>query len=232
MMESNQDSLEDAIDAAESTVEGYYDTLAKEIADFDRHLKLVEGSFEELNSACFKLMEQENLIMRVEAVWTKDGREDKNDPKGNLFLTDQRLIFEQKEEVATKKVLFVTTERKLVQEELFAIPLNHIEEIKATEQGMFKNKDFIDLKFSSQAPYHQVQLHLFGQDSSDWHKLINKVTSGDFDKDRTQEIDEEVLEKVKNAPTTCPSCNASINVTILRGMTEIQCEYCGQIIRL
>ena len=41
--------------------------------------------------------------MGVKAVWTKDGKEDKSDPEGTLYLTDQRLLFEQKEEVATKK---------------------------------------------------------------------------------------------------------------------------------
>ncbi len=228
----SHDSLEDQVRDAKQAVRGLYDSLSSEIDETETHINQVENAYKELGEACFKLLAQENLIMAVEAVWTKDGKEDKNDPRGNLYLTDQRLIFEQKEEVATKKVLFVTTERKLVQEELFAIPLQYIEEIKSTAQGIFKNKDFLDFKFSSQAPYHQVQLHLFGQDSDEWNRLINKVTSGEFDKNRTVPVDKEVVEKVKNAPTICPNCGASIQVVILRGMDQFNCEYCGQIIRL
>ena len=56
------------------------------------------------------------MVRAVKALWTRDEQEDKTDPKGILFLTDQRLLFEQREEIATKKVLFVTTERKKVQE--------------------------------------------------------------------------------------------------------------------
>ncbi len=228
----SHDNLKSKVDSSTKAVKGLYDSLNTEIYKMDQFLKSVEFSYKELNEACFKLLAHENLIMAVEALWTKDGKEDKNDPKGCLFLTDQRLIFEQKEEVATKKVLFVTTERKLVQEELFSIPLASIDEMKATEQGLFKNKDFLDLKLNSQATYHQIQLHLFGQDSADWVSMINKVNSGDYDKNRTKEVPQEIIDKIKNAPTICPSCGATIKAVILRGMDQFDCEYCGAVIRL
>ena len=41
----------------------------------------------------------------------------------------------------------------------------------------------------------------------------------------------EVLERVKNAPTKCPSCGGAINQPILRGMVSLSCEYCGDVIR-
>ena len=49
---------------------------------------------------------------------------------------------------------------------------------------------------------------------------------------RKRYIDEKVAERVNNAPTKCPSCNGAITQPILRGMESINCEYCGDVIRL
>ncbi|MFU8771338.1 MAG: hypothetical protein ACNA8H_02830 [Anaerolineales bacterium] len=62
--------------------------------------------------------------------------------------------------------------------------------------------------------------------------MINRVNSGDFDKTRAIELDEEVVERVKSAPTACPNCNAAISQRIMRGMDTITCQYCGSVIRL
>lgn len=225
-------NLEDKTTAIERTIRGMYDQLNSDLGKFLSHLKIVEQSFKDLSEASFKLLAQENLIQSTKAVWTKDGREDKDDPEGLLYITDQRIIFEQKEEVATKKVLFITTERKLIQECLFEFPVTAIETIKATEQGVFKNKDFLDLTLSSIAPFHQIQLHIIGQDSGDWKSIINNILNGSYVQDRITPIDTSVIEKMKNAPTNCPNCNGAITAVILRGMDQIKCDFCGTVIRL
>jgi hypothetical protein len=225
-------NLEDKTIAVERTIHGMYDQFERDLEKFLLHINQIENSIKDLREACFQLLAQENLIQSVDAVWTKDGKEDKDDPKGVLFLTDQRLIFEQKEEVALKKVLFITTERKLVQNCLFEVNLTAIEKITATEQGIFKNKDFLELNLSSSAPYRLIQLHLLGQDSADWNSMINKVINGDYDKDRIIGIDPVIIEKVKNAPSICPNCGGAIQTSILRGMDQFNCDYCGITIRL
>lgn len=231
-LESKIDSLEDRISASERMLNGLYDSYHTELNQLTKHLTNLEWSYEQLNQASFKLLMEENLIMAVEATWTRDGREDKNDPRGNLFITDQRLIFEQKEEVATKKVLFITTERKLVQSLMFEVPVRYVEKIIATEQGIFKNKDFLEIHFSNKAPYQTIVLHLHGQDSDDWTEMINKILSGDYDKDRTVQIDQEVKEKIENIPTICPGCGATISFPVYRGIDHLNCEYCGYLIKL
>ncbi|MFO8037629.1 MAG: hypothetical protein R6U57_13480, partial [Anaerolineales bacterium] len=57
----------------------------------------------ELSEVSFELLATESGIMAVKAVWAKSGKQRKEDPKGVLYLTDQRLLFEQKEKVTTKK---------------------------------------------------------------------------------------------------------------------------------
>jgi len=49
--------------------------------------------------------------------------------------TVERLVFEQKEKKATKKMLFITTAKETVQELIFAVPVGQIEECQASNIG-------------------------------------------------------------------------------------------------
>jgi predicted RNase H-like nuclease (RuvC/YqgF family) len=231
-LKTSIENLTKKVSASERLIGGMYDSFARELNIFTKNLENIEWTVKEFESSNVKLLLHEFLIMGVKAVWTKDGNEDKDDPTGVLYLTDQRLLFEQKEEVATKKFLFITKERELVQEVLIDIPLQLMETVQTTKQGIFKNKDFLDLTFSSGAQYNSAQFHIYNQDCEEWKGLINRVLSGDFDKNRTEPVEQEVIDKIKNAPTICPQCGATITVPILRGMQQFTCEFCGCIIKL
>lgn len=219
-------------EAAESTLRGMYDELENEYNKLNQHLDDIDWMLSQLAQASFTLLPTESGIMAVKATYTSGPKADKDDPEGVLYLTDQRLIFEQKQEVATKKVLFITTERKTIQNLVFEIPVVMVEDIKPAKQGMFKNEDHLDIFFASGAPYRQVHLHLDGQDCNLWQGLINRAKIKDFDKDRAVAVDQAEVEKVKAAPTICPACGGSITKPVLRGQDTISCEYCGNIIRL
>jgi uncharacterized Zn finger protein len=45
-------------------------------------------------------------------------------------------------------------------------------------------------------------------------------------------IDQAAIDKVKAAPSQCPSCGGNLSKVVLRGQDSIKCEYCGFIIRL
>lgn len=226
------DNLENRASAAASTIRGSYDAIENEQQELDTHLRQVEWMLKQLGEASFSLLPTEAGIMAVEALWLEDDREDKDDAKGVLYLTDQRIIFEQKQEVATKKVLFITTERKKVQEVDFEVQVPLIENVIATKQGMFKNEDHLELNFASGAPTHKTRFHLFGQDGNHWQRLINQAKAKEFDRERAIQIEQEVIEKVKSAPTECPSCGGKITQVVARGMDSITCQYCGSVIRL
>lgn len=225
-------TMEGRANAAESTIRGMYNQFQSEVSTFKAHLDRVAEAFKELSQASFQLLATEALIMSVEATWVRDAKEDDNDPKGNLYITDQRLIFEQKQEVATKKVLFITTEKKLVQQLMFEVALALIEDVKPSKRGAFKNEDHLDLRFASGAPFQTVHFHLFGQDREEWVALIQRAKAKEFDADRVVAVDAAVEEKVKTAPTTCPNCSGAITKPVLRGQDTITCEYCGSVIRL
>jgi hypothetical protein len=96
---------------------------------------------------------------------------------------------------------------------------------------MLKNEDHIDIGFETGAQVRSAHFHIW-QDCSLWQGLINRVRTKDFDKDRAIEIDQVEVDKVKSAPTQCPSCGGKIDQVILKGMDSITCSFCGQMIRL
>jgi hypothetical protein len=160
-------------------------------------------------------------------------RGDDEGPKGIFYLTDERVLFEQKEEVATKKVLFVTTEKQKVQELRFETAIGNVEEMQATDKGTLRHKELLELNFGGDASVRRVNLRLLGgADSEDWQGFIGRVVSGDIAQERVTPKDKEVVEAARSAPTECPTCGAKFSQTIVRGMQEIACEYCGAVVRL
>jgi hypothetical protein len=225
-------TLESKVSAASSSIRGMYDGLQGQVQEVLNQLQRVEWTLKQVAEATFKLFPTEAAIMAVKATWVKGGKEDKDDPQGILYLTDQRLLFEQKQELATKKVLFITTQKEKVQQLLLEVPVALVNNVKATKQGFLGHEDHIDLAFAPAAAVEAAHFHIDGQDSNQWQGLIGRAKARDFDADRAVAVDEAAVEKVKSAPTACPHCGAAITTQILRGMDSIRCEYCGKVIRL
>lgn len=225
-------SIKNKCSAAENAISNLFSAVKSEFQAFKVKIGLVEGTLSFAEEAIFGFLPGESIVAAVQAIWTQDEKEDRDDPKGVLFLTDQRLLFEQNEEVATKKVLFVTTERKKIQNLLFEVPATLVEDVKSSKQGLFKNEDNLHFQFASGAFARQARLHIFNQDCVEWQKTIQRVKTREIDADRFAPVDEALLEKVRNAPTQCPSCGGAITKPVLRGMEAITCEFCGKSIRL
>ena len=230
-LKTEVETLEGKIEAIEENIRGAYDQFQSDVSKMEYHLGRLEWMVTELSEASFQLLATESGIMAVKAVWAKKGKQSKGDPEGVLYLTDQRLIFEQKEKVATKKVLFIATEKELVQETLWEVPVVLVEEAKSSKEGFLSKDDYLELTLDSRASMDMIHLHIW-QRGDDWVALLNRAKAGDFDQTRAIPINEDVLERVKNAPTKCPSCGGAINQPILRGMENLSCEYCGDVIRL
>jgi hypothetical protein len=230
-IQANVSMMEDKVSSAEKTISGMYNKFDNDVFQFTKHLTDIEYLITNLAEATFQLIPTEGGIMAVKAVWCKTGKEQKDDPEGVLFLTDQRILFEQKEEVATKKVLFIATEKQKVQALQWEVPVAMLDKVTTSKQGMMKNEDHIEVRFLSGAPHEYVHFHIW-QDAEIWQALLNRAKSKDFDKDRAVALDQSAIDKIKAAPTKCPSCGAVMNVVILRGQDSIKCEYCSAVIRL
>lgn len=232
-VKSDLENFKARISASERSLREMYEGVKTEVDKLGTQLDLIESTLEHCESASFGFLPDESGVMAVKAVWTRENnKEDKDDPEGILFLTDQRLVFEQKQQVATKKVLFVTTERELVQKIQFEVPVVSIENTKATKQGMFKNEDWIELTLASGSFARSAKLHLDGQDSEEWQKLISRVKTREIDADRAFAVDKAAVEKARSAPSQCPNCGGTFTKPVLRGQETITCEFCGNVIRL
>ena len=222
-------TLESKVRAAQSAVGAIYNSIKETFEQTKRQVEEIKWSMDESAEASFQLRPVEDLVLACEAQFLETK---KDGPKGVLFLTDARLVFEQKEEVATKKVLFIATEKEKLQEVIFDVPVGQIDEMKSSQKGMLGGKEILELLFAPEADLSGATLRLFGADNEEWAALIGRVKSDDISKERTEPKDEEVMEAVRSAPTKCPTCGAALSVEIVRGMTEITCEYCGSVIRL
>ncbi len=240
-------SLEGKVHAAQNTVRGLYDNLDDNLNQTQQQIDDVSWTMQQAELASFGFLPTEAPVEAVPANWKKPGDNDGVD--GMLMLTDQRLLFEQKEEVATKKILFITTEKKKVQALNWQIPAAHIDKAAGAKKGLMGKDDFLTLTCSSDGAFQNadgsplyiqgvggkmtgMELHLKGETGEAWQGFIGRVKSKEIEKERTVPVDEKAVEAAAAAPTKCPTCGATLNQTVMRGQTEMKCDYCGSVIRL
>jgi hypothetical protein len=229
-LERDIDMLAGKVGDAQRALQGTFDTIQSNVGQTEGQLRKVRWLLQQVSGASFRLRPEEFPVDGVEAQYITEG--EKKGPKGVLFLTDQRLLFEQKEDVATKKFLFITTERKRMHELLLEAPIGSVQQSEAIERGAVFRKDFLELAFGAQATVSQA-LFRIEADSDAWQALIGRVASGDIAQERVgAETAPAVEVSVADVPTNCPTCGAGFTAEIVRGMQSISCDYCGTVIRL
>ena len=229
------ESLEEKAQATRETVRSSYSDIEYDVDHINKKIQQVESSFKLIADSKVDFLSTEYLVAACKAKMLDDANDDEG-PKGILYLTDQRLLFEQKEEIETKKFLFFTVESKMVQEMRFASLLGNIETLEAEDKsGFFYSQELLNLELSPEAERPQITFELEDVENEVWNALIKRVMTGEIEKERIAEgveEKEELRQKVSQAPTTCPSCGATLQATILRGQTSIRCDYCDTLIRL
>ena len=227
--EARIDGLEREVSAALSAARAMFQTLQDNANQTRFQIEQIRWLVDQVDEASFRLYPAEDPVAACRAQHMET---EKEGPEGNLYLTDERLLFEQKEEVATKKVLFITTAKETVQQLLFEVPVGQIAEVKTSQKGLFGRKEILELQFTPEADLSGAVLRLRGADNEEWAGLIGRVLSGDIASERTRPKEEAAVEAAREAPTKCPTCGALLTTTVVRGMREINCEYCGAVIRL
>ena len=230
-------SLEGKVQGVASALDKQFETIEQNAQQTDRQIKGVKALLERIASATFQLRQGENAIEMVGAQYLTDG--DKDGPKGFLFVTDQRLLFEQNEKVATKKFLFVTTESERVQKLLIDVPIGSVERAAPTERRAFlSKKEILECTFVK-ADLSQAVFKL-SADSDDWAALIGRVRTGDIAGEHVGAPAPTPGEEgapvppaaapAADLPTKCPTCGATLP-ELMRGQVSLTCEYCGSVVR-
>ncbi len=225
------DSAERAVKETTRNLQNLYKGVQNGLNEVESEICKAEWMMERLAQAPdIQLLKAEGPLMAVEAEWEKTGDDDK-DPDGVLYLTDQRLIFEQNEKKATKKFLFITTASEKVQKLLINEQVRDIVEVKHREErrGFSLGKDdLLEIEFGGQADLTRAQFHLKGQDSSDWAAVLKMVRNGEIDGLRAEAFVgamEEAAAATATIPQQCPSCLASVPPQP-RGVLSYTCEFC------
>jgi hypothetical protein len=232
------DQLQSSLNSAENNVRGAFDTLEKQLGELQREFDAVEFMLDSLDTASFDLYPDEAGVAASEVIWTNHPDE----PKGILFLTNGRLILEQREKKAKKKVLFITTESELVQQKLWESTIGNLAELAAEDQKKFLgHKELLHLSFREYTSglHGEVTLHLQDTTNEQWASLIKLVQSGKLEAGpaEAQPADTGVPAQAatpappKEIPTRCPACGGQLP-PLVKGMREIVCEYCSTSIRV
>jgi hypothetical protein len=228
-------NLESRVQSARSTLDSIYSNVRETFYQTRGQIAEVTWLLDALDESPLELLANENPIQGVNAHWWRDGK--KEGPKGVLILSDQRLLFEQKEKVATKKILFVTTESETIQAVLMAVAVTDIETCVSSHAGLGGHQDHLEFTFTK-GDYVNAHFHIEGQESDGWAALVKRVLNSDIQRERfypegTDAATVSALEEaaMSEAPAECESCGAPLDPEIVRGQRSIQCEYCGTVMR-
>jgi hypothetical protein len=233
--ESVLKSLEQRIGAAETAVSNLYTGMESDLYAIQSDLNRVTAMMDDLGqSKAIQLRLTEGPLLAVKAQWQQSGDDG---PEGVIFLTDQRLFFEQREEIVTKKRLGIfKAESEMIQELRLEIEVADIDSVEDKEEGGFLGMgkdDILELGLSANAPLARARFHLKGQDSADWAAMIKRIQTGEIDGDRADDYVESLAEAQKTTltfPSHCPNCYAAVP-SPPRGVLTVTCEFCGTIVK-
>ncbi|MCI0521969.1 MAG: hypothetical protein L0Z70_17130 [Chloroflexi bacterium] len=200
-------------DAAETTVTAQYDLYEDEVSGLQAHLEWVEWMLQALSSASFRLQATENGVAAAEAVFVRPSMESEN---GVLFLTDQRLLWEDRVGTYELKV---------------DVPISDVLDAKKDTQEAAEF-EFLVVQFGAKGPLPVARFQLAQPVADEWMQMINRARSGGYASDVAVPVSNDELERLRNAPQQCANCGAAHTAPILRGQSEISCEYCGLVTRL
>lgn len=201
-------SAEAQADAAEDTVLAQYDAYAEEVESLQSHLAWVDWMLDALATASFSLLATESGVAATEATWLRPNGDPEN---GVLFLTDQRLLWEDRVGDYELKV---------------EVPLQQIASLKK-EADEEDGGEVLHFTFEAGAPSPGARFRLVEPVGDAWLVMVGRAQAGEYVRDRAVELDPQELARVRNAPVRCPNCGAAFTAPILRGQVEILCEYCG-----
>ncbi|MBZ0302457.1 MAG: hypothetical protein K8J31_22105 [Anaerolineae bacterium] len=220
------DNLDHKLEAAEKRIQSMYQTLKSDTQNAFTQLHEVNWCLDQKDEASFDFLAGESLFLAAKAEWVATGK-DKQDPDGILYLTDQRLIFEQKETTGKRLGMFGGKQEQEVEWEL---PLHQIEAVRAENKGLFGGKDMLYFDTTS-GQHRQITVEVKGGvDCKFWQQQIQRMISGDVANERAIQPDPELIEQLRSAPTACPVCGGTLP-RIVAGQNQITCEYCGGVVR-
>lgn len=166
-------AIEAQIKQAQTSLDRFTTPLNQGFSALDRHLSLALLGAEAWAEFSGQAEAGEFPLLAADAEWVAGTGKDQA-PDGVLYLTDGRLIFEQKEKVG--KTLGLFGGRK-VQEVRWTLPLAQIEGVTAKNAGMFGGKDMLFIRHGGL----EYTVEVKGRASNDdWAQYIERAKAGQY----------------------------------------------------
>ena len=158
-----------------------YERDARDITAMDARLDALEWSVQQLNAASFKLDSGEALIIAAPAEWTETTG-DRRDMDGVLYLTDRRVLFEQKERTGAFLGIFGGRDQQAL---TWAVALTDIEDVRAEDRGIFGVKDMLYLSLRPGAEPAEITIEVKrSADNQEWAAFIRQAKAGGYEPER------------------------------------------------
>jgi uncharacterized protein YktB (UPF0637 family) len=159
--------VEKTIKDAEGNISKLTDAVQTELSKASQLLFAANFALQQKDEASFAFAADESVFRATRAEW--DNGADK--PDGILFLTNKRVLFEQKEEVGGG--FFRKGEHK--QELLWELSISAITDVQNEDKGLFGSKDFVHITSADKRYTVEVK---GGVDSKVWRDYIASVKDG------------------------------------------------------
>jgi hypothetical protein len=173
-------SFKTYVDAEEDRLEALYKDIEHGLEKIKKELEEIEWAFNELGKSSVKLHQGEDLIFACKGQHLEDRK--KNGPKGTIFLTSNRFLFEQNEDIVVSRTLIFFTKKEHVQKIIIDKPIGALASIKDTEQGWLFKAELLDVSFRDGKTGDM--LFKLDKDSTMIKELISRIVEGHIDTER------------------------------------------------
>lgn len=172
---SQIDQIEATVESVKTSLRARFEEIEERVEEVVRQLTQIDFYLDAIEQASFNLENGEALISAAHAEWVETGRSG-DDPDGTIYLTDQRLLFEQDEKTGKRLGLFGGKE---VQEVKWIMPLNSITNVRAENKGLLGGKDMIYITANGADTTVEVK---GGVAAKFWVEQIERAQRGDLDR--------------------------------------------------
>ncbi len=173
LLDANAKTLSSYLEETEQAFRARYETFEQALQELDAYLTDVSWALEQVQEAELTLESGESVFIACKAEWV-DGR---NNPEGVLYLTNQRLFFEQKE---TKGKFLGLFGGKQVQDALWSVTLAQITGMDSQRKGIIGGKAMLTLSLSN-ASHAELELEIKGGFGNErLADLIQRVRAGEY----------------------------------------------------
>jgi len=155
-----------------------YERDERDIKAMGARLDALEWSVQQLNAASFKLDSGEALIIAAPAEWTETTG-DRRDMDGVLYLTDRRVLFEEKERTGAFLGLFGGRKQQAL---TWAVALNDIEDVSGEDRGILGTHHMLYLSSRPGAEPAKITIEIKrSADNPEWVAFIRQAKAGGYE---------------------------------------------------